>query len=82
MTVNLERLINHTGVLEDLCPKYFDLVLLVRVISLVHRVQEGLAVKLDASLDRRIDSSIDRSAQLFDTGKLVPSSGKNAASLE
>lgn len=44
MTVNLERLINHTGVLEDLCPKYLDLVLFVRVIGRVHRVEEGLAV--------------------------------------
>jgi hypothetical protein len=68
MPVQNQSFVNHAHIIEYLSSKCLDLVLLFRMLGLVCRVKEGLSINLDATLDRRVDSTIDCCTKVFDTG--------------
>jgi hypothetical protein len=67
MPVQDQCLINHAHIIKYLCSKCLDLVPLLRMLSLVCRIEKSLSIELDAALDRRVDSPVDSCAEMFDT---------------
>lgn len=52
LRVQVQSLINHTGILEYLRSKGLDIFLLLGMGRFVCRIKESLAIKLDSALDR------------------------------